>query len=77
MPTAGIAWLHFKKPSRPLDGNVFWLDATGDHIRAARKLFAQLRALDGKGYRCIHAELAPPGLRADAINDRLRRAAAS
>jgi L-threonylcarbamoyladenylate synthase len=43
---------------------------------AARQLFGALRALDTAGYHRIHAELAPgPGL-AEAINDRLRRAAA-
>jgi L-threonylcarbamoyladenylate synthase len=68
------------RPSLPAGrlqgGNVFWLDARGDLRRAARSLFGQLRALDARGFRRIHVELAPgPGL-AEAINDRLRRAAA-
>jgi L-threonylcarbamoyladenylate synthase len=76
LPEDGIAWLHFKKPVRPFGDHCYWLDAGGDQIKAARNLFSRLRMLDGRGYRCIHAELAPAGPRAEAINDRLRRAAA-
>jgi L-threonylcarbamoyladenylate synthase len=42
----------------------------------AKRLFAQLRALDQGGYRHIHVELARGQGLAEAINDRLRRAAA-
>jgi L-threonylcarbamoyladenylate synthase len=70
------AWLFLMKPRGPRAKNVHWLDPRGDLRGAARKLFGALRALDAAGYRRLHAELAPgPGL-AEAINDRLRRAAA-
>lgn len=71
------AWLFFHKPpgSTP-NQHVFWLDAVGSQMRAARQLYARLRELDQRGYRIIHAELAPTGPRSEAINDRLRRAAA-
>jgi L-threonylcarbamoyladenylate synthase len=57
--------------------NVFWLSERGDLARAARRLFAVLRALDDGKWTRIHAELAPgrEGF-ALAINDRLTRAAA-
>ncbi len=64
-------------PSIPSKGrNIFWLDDRGDLRGAARKLFSQLRALDIRGFRKIHVELAAGTGLADAINDRLRRAAA-
>jgi L-threonylcarbamoyladenylate synthase len=69
------AWLFFAQP-RGLGGpNIFCLDARGDARRAARKLFGLLRTLDGHGFKKIHAELAPGHGLAEAINDRLRRAA--
>ncbi len=71
------AWLLTVKPvGRALPENVFWLDTRGRLPDAARRLFAQLRALDGRGFSKIHAELVAGGGLADAINDRLRRAAA-
>ena len=48
----------------------------GDLRGVARHLFGKLRELDAAGYRRIHVELAHGGGLADAINDRLRRAAA-
>jgi len=69
------AWLFFARPHRLTGSNIFWLDARGDPRRAARRLFGLLRALDGRGFKKIHAELAPGGGLAEAINDRLRRAA--
>ncbi len=70
------AWLLFAKPRARSGANVRWLDARG-HLRgAARNLFGALRALDAGGYRRIHVELVPGSGLADAINDRLRRAAA-
>jgi hypothetical protein len=76
--TLDEAWLFIRKPYGGLAQNIFWLDAQGDLPRAARRLFAQLRELDGAGYTRIHVETAPPGSGgpAIAINDRLRRAAA-
>ena len=70
------AQLYFAKPTGKLTKDTYWLDSTGDQHRAAHNLFAQLRILDGKGYRIIHAEKAPDGPCATALNDRLRRAAA-
>ncbi|HZP58859.1 MAG TPA: L-threonylcarbamoyladenylate synthase [Opitutaceae bacterium] len=69
------AWLFFARPAGLTGPNVFWLDARGDAYRAARRLFSRLRALDGRGFEKIHAEAAPAGDLAEAINDRLRRAA--
>lgn len=70
------AWLFLKRPTGAIGAHVFWLDHAGTHAVVARQLFAQLRALDQAGYRVIHVEEARgPGL-AEAINDRLRRAAA-
>lgn len=74
------AWLFISKPegkvpSRFPGRNVFWLDAKGDLGRASRRLFAALRELDEGGFRRIHAE-APKGAGlAEALADRLRRAA--
>jgi L-threonylcarbamoyladenylate synthase len=68
-------WLFFAQP-RGLSGpNIFCLDAQGNIHRAARKLFGLLRKLDEFGFKKIHAELAPGRGLAEAINDRLRRAA--
>jgi L-threonylcarbamoyladenylate synthase len=71
------AWLLIMKPKHATPPNVFWLDARGNLRGVARRLFSQLRKLDAAGYRQIHAELAPGGGLAEAINDRLRRAAAT
>ncbi len=70
------AWLFIARPTGLVGKNIFWLDARGDLRGAARRLFAQLRTLDGAGFRRIHAEYAPGEGLANAINDRLRRAAA-
>ena len=70
------AWLFLTKPKGLRAKNVRALDPRGDLRGVARKLFGALRALDTAGYRRIHAELAPGTGLADAINDRLRRAAA-
>lgn len=81
----GEAWVFFSVPAR-LKGreNVFgWAQRsarTEGLEQMGRRLFALLRELDGGRWRVIHAELAPGGGRqaglAEAINDRLRRAAA-
>ncbi len=70
------AWLFFQKPAALEGKNIFALTPTGDLEVAARRLFGALRDLDGRGFARIHAELAPGSGLADAINDRLRRAAA-
>jgi L-threonylcarbamoyladenylate synthase len=70
------AWLFLGKPTKPAGPNIFWLDEKGDSRGAARRLFGMLRRLDAGSWRLIHAELARRGELAEAINDRLRRAAA-
>ncbi len=70
------AWVFLAKPSGLSGKNIRWLDARGDLRKAARRLFALLRELDAGDFRAIHVELAPGGGLAEAINDRLRRAAA-
>jgi L-threonylcarbamoyladenylate synthase len=71
------AWLFLSKPVLPvMPGNVFWLDARGDLVRASRRLFAVLRDLDEGGYRQIHVERPRGSGLAEALADRLGRAAA-
>lgn len=70
------AWLLLAKPRGKNLSRVHWFDAQGRLAKVAQHLFAKLRELDEAGYTCIHTELAPGGGVADAINDRLRRAAA-
>lgn len=70
------AWIFLARPKQTAGKNVFWLTPQGDLRQAARRLFSVLRQLDGAGFRKIHAELAGRGDLADAINDRLCRAAA-
>jgi L-threonylcarbamoyladenylate synthase len=75
------AWLFLRRPSwagpgRRVPRNVFWLDAAGDLGGAARALFATLRSLDAGGFSRINVERpVGPGL-AEALADRLTRAAA-
>lgn len=71
------AWVFMAKPAGVRGKNVFWFDARGDLRGVARRLFAVLRELDGGGFARINVEQASgsDGL-VEAINDRLRRAAA-
>jgi L-threonylcarbamoyladenylate synthase len=52
------------------------LSERGDLIEAAANLFSHLRALDTSGARSIAVMLIPHGGLGEAINDRLKRAAA-
>ena len=52
------------------------LSARGDLIEAAANLFSQLRALDAAGAACIAVMPIPRENLGEAINDRLKRAAA-
>ncbi|MBI5382160.1 MAG: threonylcarbamoyl-AMP synthase [Opitutae bacterium] len=70
------AWLLMRQPRQVALPHVSWLDPQGELRGVARRLFGRLRELDAAGYRCIHVELARGGGLAEAINDRLRRAAA-
>ena len=71
------AWLFLRRPAKLRGPHIFWLDERGDLEAAARRLFAVLRRIDAGGFRKIHAEFAPGGGLAEAINDRLRRAASA
>ena len=75
-PAAGEAWVLIAKPSRRAGKNIFWLDPRGDLRGAGRRLFAVLRQLDDGRFTRINVELARGTGLADAINDRLQRAAA-
>lgn len=75
-----VAWVFFARP-RPLpaevfEANVYWWSETGRVEQAARRLFGLLRMLDACGYEEIVAEIIPASPGAEALNDRLRRAAA-
>jgi L-threonylcarbamoyladenylate synthase len=73
---ASEAWIFLARPRGLAGKNIFWLDARGNLRGAARRLFATLRRVDALGFARIHVELARGEGLADAINDRLRRAAA-
>ena len=60
-----------------LAAKVFNLSPRGDLIEAAANLFSHLRALDAAGADCIAVMPIPHDGLGEAINDRLRRAAAS
>lgn len=73
------AFLFYRRPGRGVanEPNVFWLSEKGDDAEAARSLFHLLREIDSGGFVSASAERAPPSDLAEAINDRLSRAAAS
>ncbi len=73
--SAREAWVFLAKPKQVTGKNIFWLDAHGELHGVARHLFATLRLVDGFRFTRIHVELARGAGLADAINDRLRRAA--
>lgn len=65
---------------RPEDGkpphNLFWLSNDGDLTAVASHLFDLLHRLDPRNHTTLYVQCAPAGGLGDAINDRLRRAAA-
>ena len=69
------AWILAAKPAGPAAPNVFWFDPRGELSGTARRLFSTLRRLDDGRFKKIHVALAHGGGLAEAINDRLRRAA--
>ena len=73
---AGEALLAFGPDVPATTGPVINLSATGDLIEAAANLFAALRALDASGAAAIAVMPIPQSGLGEAINDRLRRAAA-
>jgi L-threonylcarbamoyladenylate synthase len=69
------AWLFVKRPRGLTGANVFWLSERGGLTEAAHHLFSKLREIDQGGFAKLHLERARGGGLADAINDRLQRAA--
>jgi L-threonylcarbamoyladenylate synthase len=74
-PRAGEALLAFGPPP-PYAGTTLNLSPRGDLIEAAANLFSHLRALDASGARSIAVMKVPHQGLGEAINDRLKRAAA-
>jgi L-threonylcarbamoyladenylate synthase len=72
----GEALLAFGANVPPSSGPVINLSPSGDLIEAAANLFAALRALDARGADTIAVMPIPDAGIGEAINDRLRRAAA-
>ncbi|MGD9981324.1 MAG: L-threonylcarbamoyladenylate synthase [Hyphomonadaceae bacterium] len=72
-PEPGAAHLAFAAPARP---GGLTLSASGDLTEAAANLYAHLRALDATGADTIAVAPIPGGGLAEAIRDRLARAAA-
>ncbi len=80
IPAAAVTGrIFFRRPvGAGCRANDWWLSERGSLAEAGRRLYRVLREVDARGLRRIVAELAPAGedTLADAINDRLRRAAA-
>lgn len=72
----GEALLAFGDDVPATTGPVLNLSPSGDLVEAAANLFAHLRALDATGARTIAVMPIPTHGLGEAINDRLRRAAA-
>ncbi|KAB2848074.1 MAG: threonylcarbamoyl-AMP synthase [Hyphomicrobiaceae bacterium] len=72
----GEALLAFGAPPAGHQGPIFNLSPEGDLIEAAANLFAALRKLDASGAPVIAVMPIPEEGLGEAINDRLRRAAA-
>ncbi len=72
----GEALLAFGAAVPPTDGPCLNLSPSGDLVEAAASLFAALRALDRTGAKTIAVMPIPEHGLGEAINDRLRRAAA-
>ncbi len=75
-PRAGEALLAFGSDMPAGDRPVLNLSPRGDLVEAAANLFSHLRALDASGARAIAVMKVPHEGLGEAINDRLRRAAA-
>jgi L-threonylcarbamoyladenylate synthase len=74
-PRTGEALLAFG-PAPATGGPMLNLSPRGDLVEAAANLFSHLRALDAAGADTIAVMPVPPEGLGEAINDRLRRAAA-
>jgi L-threonylcarbamoyladenylate synthase len=75
MPRADEALLAFG-PAPAFAGTTLNLSPRGDLIEAAANLFSHLRALDASGATSIAVMPVPHDGLGEAINDRLKRAAA-
>jgi L-threonylcarbamoyladenylate synthase len=76
-PRPGEAWLGFgPEPNGALPALVFNLSPSGDPVEAAANLFAAMRLLDDQRPATIAVAPIPMQGLGEAINDRLRRAAA-
>lgn len=75
LPQPGEAWLAFG-PAQAFDGPARNLSLAGDLHEAARNLFSMLHELDATGASIIAVSPIPETGLGEAINDRLRRAAA-
>jgi len=75
-PRAGEAFLAFGPGAPAASGMTLNLSPRGDLIEAAAKLFSHLRALDASGVASIAVMRVPHEGLGEAINDRLKRAAA-
>jgi L-threonylcarbamoyladenylate synthase len=73
-----VAVVHQARPDRVVGDGAehFWFSESGAPDEVARSLFALIRHLDTQKFAVILAEAARPGGLGDAINDRLKRAAA-
>jgi L-threonylcarbamoyladenylate synthase len=75
-PRAGEAFLAFGPDAPPTSGMSLNLSPRGHLIEAAVNLFSHLRALDASGVAAIAVMRVPHEGLGEAINDRLKRAAA-
>lgn len=73
---ADTALIFQRKPAKSAK-NLFWLSLTGDPEVVAQRLYAVIRRADASGFKRLVVEAAPrsAGPLAEAINDRLSRAA--
>ena len=76
VPEKGEAFLAFGPSEIAIGANTINLSERGDLVEAAANLFSALRALDASGAACIAVAPIPDHGLGEAINDRLRRAAA-
>ena len=76
-PDPGIALVCNQQPTWHTDqANIFWLSETGELNEIAHNLFELIQRLDQQGYQQLCIEQAAEEGLGQAINDRLRRAAA-
>lgn len=70
--------IFLRKPTGRVSSNIYWLSKRGSLVEMARNLYSVLREADHGGHKQIWAEALPDnsGGLADALNDRMSRAAA-